>query len=244
MGYHDAPGPSPTRISMKFLFDFFPILLFFIAYKLWGIYVATAVAIAASFLQVGLYWLKHRRAERMHLVTLGLLVVFGGLTLALQDPVFIKWKPTIVNWLFALVFLGSQLIGDRTLVERMMSHVIKVAPPIWRRVNLAWVLFFIFSGAINLYVAYSYSEDTWVNFKLFGLMGLTIAFVFGQALVLARYVRTDEEEAADHALRNHGGGQEGQPGGTNGGTPGTSGPAGEPQAGGSPGTGRAASGDR
>jgi intracellular septation protein len=244
MSYHVAPGLPPTRISMKFLFDFFPILLFFVAYKVWDIYVATAVAIAASFVQVGLYWLKHRRTERMHLITLGLLVLFGGLTLILQDPVFIKWKPTIVNWLFATVFLGSQLIGDRTLVERMMSHVIKVDPPIWRRVNLAWVLFFVISGAINLYVAYNFSENTWVNFKLFGLMGLTIAFVFGQAIVLARYVRTDEEEAADHAIRNHGDGQEGESGGTPGGTPGASGPAGEPQAGRSPGAGRTASSDR
>jgi intracellular septation protein len=229
---------------MKFLFDFFPVLLFFVAYKVWDIYVATAVAIGASFVQVALYWLKHRRTEKVHLVTLALLVVFGGMTLALQDPLFIKWKPTIVNWLFAAVFLGSQLIGERPLAERMMSHAIRVDPPVWRRVNLAWVLFFVFSGAINLYVAYNFSENAWVNFKLFGLMGLTIAFVFGQAIWLARYIRTDEKEANVHALRNHGSGQDGQPGGASEGAAGPPGAAGEPQAGGSPASGRAASGDR
>jgi intracellular septation protein len=229
---------------MKFLFDFFPVLLFFVAYKLWDIYVATAVAIGASFVQVGLYWLKHRRTEKVHLITLGLLVVFGGLTLALHDPVFIKWKPSIVNWLFALVFLGSQLVGKRTLVERMMSHAIQVDPPVWRRVNMAWVLFFVFSGAVNLYVAYNFSEDTWVNFKLFGLMGLTLAFVFGQAIWLTRYIRSDEEEAAADALRNPGSGQAGKPAGAPEGASRPSGSTGEPPAGGAPDSGRAASGDR
>ena len=116
---------------MKFLFDLFPILLFFLAYKLYDIYVATAVAIAAAFLQTGLYWLKNRKFETMHLVTLGILIVFGGLTLALHDPLFIKWKPTVVNWLFAVIFLGSRFIGERTLVERMMSHAISAPAAVW-----------------------------------------------------------------------------------------------------------------
>ncbi len=107
---------------MKLLIDFFPILLFFIAYKLAGIYVATGVAIAAAALQVGWSWWRHRRVETMHLITLALLVVFGGLTIALQDPIFVMWKPTLVNWLFAAAFLGSQLIGQRPLIERMMGQ--------------------------------------------------------------------------------------------------------------------------
>jgi len=178
---------------MKFLFDLFPILLFFLAYKLYDIYVATAVAIGAAFVQTGLYWLRHRKFEKMHLITLGILILFGGLTLALHDPVFIKWKPTVVNWLFGLVFLGSQFIGNRPLVERMMGHAITVPAPVWSRLNWAWTLFFLAMGLLNLYVAYNFSEDTWVNFKLFGMMGLTLLFVFGQAFYLGRYMQTDKE---------------------------------------------------
>jgi intracellular septation protein len=178
---------------MKFLFDLFPILLFFLAYKLYDIYVATAVAIAAAFLQITLFWLKNRRFENMHLVTLVILIVFGGLTLYLRDPIFIMWKPTIVNWLFGAVFLGSQFIGRRTLVERMMSHAITVPRPVWSKLNWAWVGFFTAMGAVNLFVAYNFSENTWVNFKLFGMMGLTIAFVFLQAIFLSRYMQPDSE---------------------------------------------------
>lgn len=182
---------------MKFLFDLFPILLFFAAYKLYDIYVATAVAIGAAFVQTGLFWLQNRRFEKMHLVTLVILIVFGGLTLMLRDPVFIKWKPTVVNWLFGVVFMGSQFIGKRTLVERMMSQAVSAPTAIWVRLNWAWVIFFFAVGFINLYVAYTYSEDTWVNFKLFGLMGLTLVFVFAQAFYLSRYMETGEEEGQE-----------------------------------------------
>jgi intracellular septation protein len=115
----------------------------------------------------------------------------------LQDPVFIKWKPTILNWLFAAAFLGSQLIGGKTLVERMMNHAITVPSIIWRRVNLGWVSFFLMAGLANIYVAYNFSEEIWVDFKLFGLMGLTLAFVFGQAVYLTRYMRPDERESKE-----------------------------------------------
>ncbi len=178
---------------MKFLFDFFPILLFFVAYKMYGIYVATGVAIAASFVQVALFWARHRRFENMHLVTLGLIVVLGGATLWLQDERFIKWKPTLVNWLFALVFLGSQFIGKKPITERMMSSAISLPAHIWSRLNLSWVVFFVASGLANLYVVYNYDTDTWVNFKLFGLMGLTFAFVIAQGFYLARYMPTDDD---------------------------------------------------
>lgn len=178
---------------MKFLFDLFPILLFFVAYKMYDIYVATAVAIGAACVQTGLFWLKHRKFEKMHLITLAILIVFGGLTLVLRDPVFIKWKPTVVNWMFGAAFLGSQFIGKRTLVERMMGHAISVPTPVWSRLNWAWILFFISMGLLNIYVAYSFSEATWVNFKLFGMMGLTLVFVFGQAFYLSRYMVTGEE---------------------------------------------------
>jgi len=179
---------------MKFLFDLFPIVLFFIAYKMYDIYVATAVAIGAALVQTAAFWMKNRRFENMHLVTLAILIIFGGLTLVLRDPVFIKWKPTVVNWLFGVVFLGSHFFGERTLVERMMRHAITVPGPVWKKLNLAWTGFFVFMGCINLYVAFTYSEEAWVNFKLFGMMGLTIAFVFIQAFFLSRYMADEKEQ--------------------------------------------------
>jgi intracellular septation protein len=205
---------------MKFLFDFFPVLLFFVVYKLYGslpeafiesvnvlpflaltpgkagdaIFLATAGAIFASFIQVSLYWLRHRRFERTHILSLVLISVFGGATLLLQDALFIKWKPTVLNWLFALVFVGSQFIGKMPLAKRMMHHAINVPDPIWVRLNLAWSAFFFFAGLANIVVAYRFSEQTWVDFKLFGLMGLTLVFVFAQALYLMRYVTQDNKQ--------------------------------------------------
>ena len=182
---------------MKFLFDFFPILLFFVAYKLYDIYVATATVIVATIVQVSLFWLKHHRIEKMHLITLGLILLFGGATLYLQDPLFIKWKPTVAYWLFALTFLASQLFTERNITERMMDHAITAPKPVWTRLNLAWTLFFVAMGFVNLYVAFNYEENTWVNFKLFGLMGLTIAFVLAQGIFIARYMDTEEQESKE-----------------------------------------------
>jgi intracellular septation protein len=121
---------------MKFLYDFFPIVLFFIAYKTYDIFVATGVIIAASAVQVGYFWLKHRRFEKMHIITLLLVVVLGGATIILQDDNFIKWKPTVVNWLFAAVFLTSHFIGQRTIIERMLATNISLPAPIWLRLLL------------------------------------------------------------------------------------------------------------
>lgn len=173
---------------MKQLLDFFPILLFFVAYKLYGIYAATITAIVAAVIQVSLSWFKYRRIEIMHLVSLGIIAVFGGATLVLQDEMFIKWKPTVLNGVFALVFLGSQWIGKKPLIERMMSQHVEVPPVVWRRLNLIWVAFFLMLGAANLVVVYNFDTDTWVNFKLFGLLGLTFVFVLLQSLYLFRYM--------------------------------------------------------
>lgn len=221
---------------MKFLYDFFPILLFFIAFKTHGIYAATVVAIVASLAQVGWFRFRHGRFETMHLVTLALIVVFGGATLILHDKQFIMWKPTVLNWLFALAFLGSQFVGRQTLIERLMGHAINVPAKIWSRMNLAWVVFFLALGVANLYVADRFwqvesqlasssgqevgdldtedachqrfqdellalcleardKEADWVNFKLFGMLGLTFAFVIGQAFYMARHMIEDEPEA-------------------------------------------------
>ncbi len=178
---------------MKFLFDFFPILLFFAAYKYADIYVATSVAIAASIIQVAYSWFKHRRVETMQWITLVLIVVFGGATLYLKDEMFIKWKPTVLNWMFAAAFLGSQYIGKKSIAERMLSANIQLPHEIWTRVNWSWVTFFITLGCVNLYVVYNFDTDTWVNFKLFGMMGLTILFVLLQAVFLSRYVKPEPE---------------------------------------------------
>jgi intracellular septation protein len=139
-----------------------------------------------------MFWVKHRRFENMHLVTLGLVAVLGGATLWLQDEAFIKWKPTVVNWLFAGVFLGSQFIGHSPIVKRMMGSAIELPEAIWRRLNLAWSGFFVALGFTNLYVIYNFDTDTWVNFKLFGMMGLTLAFVLAQAFWLARHMKPEE----------------------------------------------------
>ena len=172
---------------MKFLFDLFPVLLFFIAFKLAGIYVATAVAIGATCLQIGWLKLRRRRVEPMLWASLAIIGVFGGATLALQDETFIKWKPTVLYWLFGTVLAASALIFRRNLVRAMLSQQVQLPDPVWSRLNLSWVAFFVFMGALNLYVAYNYPTDLWVNFKLFGGMGLMLVFVVAQALVLARY---------------------------------------------------------
>jgi len=195
----------------KVLFDFFPIVLFFIAFKMHddaqeGIIVATGVAIVASIFQVAFSKLVHGRIERMHMITMALIVVLGGLTIALNDESFIKWKPTLVNWLFGIVFLGSHFIGRKPIVRRMMEKSIDLPDMIWVRLNVSWILFFAATGLINLYVAFSFDTDTWVNFKLFGLLGLTLLFVLAQGIYIMRHAKetpgspkdnTDAEEGAD-----------------------------------------------
>lgn len=182
---------------MKFLFDFLPILLFFIAFKLYDIYIATAVAIAVSLIQTGWLWFRNRRIERMPLFTLLLIVVLGGATLILHDEYFIKWKPTAVNWLFAAVFLASQWIGQKPILQRMLGQNLELPAPVWLRLNLAWVSFFLAIGLANLYVAFNFDTDTWVDFKLFGMLGLTLVFVLAQAFYLARYIKPDTETSEE-----------------------------------------------
>ena len=214
---------------MKQLFDFFPILLFFILYKFYldlpdelilginawvplmeltpgessdAIYLATLAAILATLIQVAAAAIVVKKVEKMPLITLALLILFGGATLALKDPLFIQWKPTAINWLFGLVFLGSQFIGDKPLIQRMMGKAIEIREQrVWLQLNLAWVGFFVVAGIANLVVApaidpfgLQFSEDTWVDFKLFGLMGMTLVFVVAQAIFLARYMPNTDEE--------------------------------------------------
>ena len=187
---------------MKLLIDFFPLLLFFGAFKLYGIYIATAVAMAAAFLQVSIHWLRHRRFETTHLITLGVITVFGGLTLVFQDPVFVKWKPTIVNWIFAVILLGSQVFAKKPAIQYLMGAQLELPAPVWTKINVSWALFFVVLGVLNLYVAFYYRldlgeqarTDLWVNFKVFWLMGLTFVFVIVQMAFLYKYLAVEDNE--------------------------------------------------
>jgi intracellular septation protein len=188
-----AVGSVPHTKSnpMKLLVDFFPIVLFFVGYKLGDIYIATLAAIAGAVIQVAFTWIRTRRFETMHLISLVLIVVFGGATWFLRDPTFIKWKPTVLNWLFAVVFLGSQWIGKAPIIQRMMGAQLFLPDFVWRRLNLAWTFYFIVIGGVNLYVAFNFEESVWVNFKLFGMLGLTFAFVLLQSFFLAKHMPAD-----------------------------------------------------
>ncbi|MDX2165278.1 MAG: septation protein A, partial [Gammaproteobacteria bacterium] len=170
---------------MKFLVDFFPIVLFFVAYKFGGIYVATSVAIVTSVIQVSYEWFRYKKVEMMQWVTLALIVLLGGATLLLHNEIFIKWKPTVINWVLALLFLGSHYIGKEPLIKRMMSSQVNLPEAVWSKLSFSWVGFFFVSGLANIYVAYHFSTNTWVDFKLFGVLGLTVIFVLLQAVYLS-----------------------------------------------------------
>jgi intracellular septation protein len=176
---------------MKFLFDLLPVGLFFVAIFLWDIFVATAVAIAATVAQVAWLKLRKRKVEPMLWASLGIIVVFGGLTLYLKDKTFILWKPTVLYWLFALVLTVASFMR-RNLIRSLLSEQMRLPDAIWTRLNWSWVAFFAFMGGANLYVAFNYSEKVWASFKLFGGMGLMVLFVVAQSLLLARHV--DEEK--------------------------------------------------
>ena len=173
---------------MKLLFDLFPIILFFAAYKLGDIYWATGIAILATIGQI--VWLKvrARTIETTHWLSLGVIVVFGGMTLLFRDETFIKWKPTILYWLFAIVFFVSNQFMRKNLVEAMMGQQVELPRALWQRLNVAWIIFFSSMGALNLYVAYHFDTDTWVSFKLFGGMGLMLLFVLAQGLYMAKHL--------------------------------------------------------
>lgn len=172
---------------MKFLFDLFPVVLFFTAYKLYDIYIATAVAIGASFAQVGWAWVRHGKVDRLLWTSLAVIAIFGGATLALRDETFIKWKPTVLYWLFAAA-LAAGAVLRRNLVRAVMEPQIALPEPVWSRLLASWIGFFGAMGGLNLYVAFNFSTDAWVNFKLYGGVGLLAAFVLLQALLLARHV--------------------------------------------------------
>lgn len=203
----------------KLLFDLFPVIVFFIAYKMGdanaeatrafmaeiglpqpagvdekpGIYLATLVAIVASFGQIGWVKLRGHKVETMLWVTLGIIVLFGGATLWLHDESFIKWKPTVLYWIFAAIILGAALFG-RNVIRSLMGAKLELPDAAWSRLNASWGGFFAFMGLANLVVALNFSTDAWVNFKLFGSLGLMLAFVIGQSMMLAKYMDKEEKQ--------------------------------------------------
>jgi len=177
---------------MKLLLDFFPIILFFAAFKLSGIYVATAVAMLATLLQIGWLYRKNGQVEPMHWVSLFVIAVFGGATLLTQDETFIKWKPTILYWLMGGALLLGHFVLKRNFLRQLMGSQLSLPDGVWRTLMLSWSAFFAAMGLLNLWVAYEFDTDTWVNFKLFGGMGLMVLFVIAQAIFLSRHVQTEE----------------------------------------------------
>lgn len=180
----------------KFLFDLFPLILFFAAYKFYGLYVATGVAMVASVGQIIWIKLRNQPIEGTHWINLGVIIVFGGATLWLQNEAFIKWKPTVLYWLFGGALFFSQIVLKRNLMQKLLGEKIKMTDSAWTRLNVSWASFFILAGALNLFVAFSglFSEDMWVNFKVFGLMGLLILFVIGQSIWLGKHIEQDHKE--------------------------------------------------
>lgn len=198
---------------MKLLFDLFPVILFFAAFKyseknpetaanwvslLLGdsavdikqapILLATIVVIAATVAQIAWVHFKHGKVDKMLWISLGLVSVFGGLTLVFQNESFIKWKPTILYWVFAGSMAFSALILKKNAIKSMLGEQMTLPEAIWSKVNFSWIAFFLFMGCLNLFVAFNFSTDIWVNFKLFGGMGLLFVFVIGQGLLLSKYV--------------------------------------------------------
>ena len=190
---------------MKQFIDFIPLLLFFIVYKIepriveiaghslsvGGIYSATAMLIISSLVVYGILFIKQRKLEKSQWLTLIACLVFGSLTLAFHSETFLKWKAPVVNWLFALAFAGSHFIGDKLLIKRIMGHALTLPDAVWTRLNLAWIGFFLFCGAANLFVAFTY-QSIWVDFKVFGSLGLTVLFLVGQGIYLSRHLHDSD----------------------------------------------------
>ena len=179
---------------MKFLFDLFPVIVFFIVYKFFGIYAATATAIIATILQI--LWAKYRvgKVESTLIASGIIIVVFGGATLLLHDESFIKWKPTVLYWVFTISLLVTNTFFKKNIIRSLMEKQISMPDAIWSRLNLAWATFFALLGVLNLYVAFNYSTNTWVDFKLFGTTGLMLVFFIAQAFALNKHATEKDPE--------------------------------------------------
>ncbi|MBK8568502.1 MAG: septation protein A [Nitrosomonadales bacterium] len=178
---------------MKLLFDLFPVILFFVAFKMFNVYVATGTAIVATIAQIGWVKWRHGKVDTMLWVSFAIIAVFGGATLILHDETFIKFKPTILYWVFAIILLGSNLLLKKNLMRTLLKEKMTLPTKVWNHVNLSWSLFFVLLGVVNLYVAFNFSTDAWVNFKLFGATGMMLVFVLLQAMALSKYVQEEKE---------------------------------------------------
>jgi intracellular septation protein len=187
---------------MQLFYEILPVFLFFLAFKFAGIYVATMVGIVTTLLQVLLTRLATKKWDKKQVITLAVFVTFGGMTLYFHDPIFVKWKPTIVFWIFAIAILISQAFAKKPLMERMLEGVLEnkatVPKSVWFKINIVWALFFATLGGVNLYIAYHYSNDAWVNFKFYGVSGILLVFSVIQALYLVRFVETDTKTNASN----------------------------------------------
>lgn len=177
---------------MQFLFDLFPVILFFVAFKFFGIYTATAVAMVATIAQIIYSKIRHGKVEKMLLISGVIITVFGGATLLLKDPTFIQWKPTVLYWLFSASLVGGQLIFKKNIIRNMMEKQISLPEAVWAKLNFSWAALFLALGFLNLYVAFNYSQNAWVNFKLFGVTGIMFVFIILQTLVLNKYLPKDD----------------------------------------------------
>jgi len=177
---------------VKFLFDLFPVILFFIVFKTMGIYAATAAAIVATLAQIAWVKYRHGKVDGMLIASGVIIVVFGGATLLLHNEAFIKWKPTVLYWLFAIVLFAAEMFWNKNLIRAVMDKQLALPESVWRKLNHAWAGFFAIMGLLNLYVAFNFATETWVNFKLFGTMGLMLVFVVLQSLFLGKYMKEPE----------------------------------------------------
>mgnify|MGYP003390815821 FL=1 len=180
---------------MKLLIDFFPIALFFAVFKLWGIYPATAVAIVATIVQIAYLRFKLGKVEPMQWVSLGVIVLFGGATLLAQDENFIKWKPTVLYWLMGAALLVGQLLLRKNLIKSLMGGQVQLPDHAWNTLNWAWSGFFAAMGGLNLWIAYHFDTDTWVNFKMFGGLGLMLLFILVQAVYMSRFTQEKPQDS-------------------------------------------------
>jgi intracellular septation protein len=173
-------------------YEFLPVLLFFLAFKFYDIYVATVVGIAATVIQVLATRAITGKWDRKQVITMLIFLIFGSMTLYFHDPIFVKWKPSIVFWIFSIAILITQFFTHKPLMQRMMEGAIEnsqnIPSKVWRRVNLMWAVFFIVLGTVNLYIAYNYSNEVWVNFKFYGITLSLFAFSIVQTLCLFRHL--------------------------------------------------------
>jgi intracellular septation protein len=180
---------------MKLLFDLFPVILFFAAFKIKGIFVATAVAIVACVLQIGWMLIRRKKVEPMMWASLGIVAVFGGATLILHNETYIKWKPSILYFLMGSIIVAGQLFFKKNPMKAILGKQMTLPDKSWGVVNMSWGIFFAVLAFVNLFVAYTFSTDTWVNFKLFGIMGCIFVFAIVQSLILGAKEKKEKEAA-------------------------------------------------